>query len=114
MKSWFKKHILDVFRDSKGECLFITLFGIHIDFRQFYIYDDDPDKCWFLEFEIKDWIKKEEKRNAKRKNKIPISTYRKVPWYITIIKWNLLWFRYRKYFYFALGCLLGYLLGVII
>lgn len=111
-KSWFEKHILYVSRTSNGDCDYLYLFGEHIDFRQFYVYDDDPDKCWFLEWEVKDWAKKEEKRNARRKNKIPISTYRKIPWYKTIIKWRSLWSRFKFFRGFAFGCLLGYLLGV--
>lgn len=111
MKNWFARNF-EVDRDGNGDCYAIKLFGLRMDFRQFYVEPDDKDKCWFLEFEVEEIMKYEKERNKRRKVKRPLPVFRKIPWIKTILKWHSIWYRSRIYIYSLVSGLLGFLIGV--
>lgn len=114
MKDWVKKYIFDSYWYD-NECHYIRLFGIMFDFRQWYVIKDGiNDNYWFNQYEVEYDIEEIKKKNAKRKNKLPIPNYEKLPWYKTLIRWNRTPHNIRSVIYFILGLLSGYLLGVIL
>lgn len=106
---WFKKNIFEAKYDLDDNCYAIRLFTIFIDFRNWFIDDEDNRDTpqWFLDSEIRSMNEFIEKRNKKRKNKVPIPTYSKIPWYVTITNWKSLYYRTRVFIYFFLGFILG-------
>jgi hypothetical protein len=105
---WFKKYIFEA-SYSDQDCYAIHLFTIFIDFRCWYKYDDleGDDGCYYFEEEILAHIKEVEKKNVRRKNKIPVPTYSRIPWYVTITNWRTLIVRTRSLRYLVIGLLLG-------
>ncbi len=112
--NWFKKNIFETYY-YKDECQYIYLFGIKFDFRQKYLYREDKlnENYRYLEYEVKEHIHEVEKKNARRKNKIPIPVYEKIPFYKTLITWSNIPNRIRSFIFFIVGILLGFLLGMV-
>lgn len=106
---WFKKNIFEA-KYVGQDCYAMRLFGVFIDFREWYRYDDIPDDgCYHLEDEILEYIKEVNKKNVRRKNKLPVPGYERIPWYVTIISWKSLYYKCRMPIYFSIGFILGFI-----
>ena len=106
-KEWFKKNIFEACYVDL-DCFGMKVFGIFFDFRCWYEWNDDLG-YYQSEEECKTHIKEVEKKNVKRKNKLPIPTYSRIPWYVTITDWKSLRYRSRKFGYFLVGFILGFI-----
>lgn len=114
MKNWFKKYVLDVARNSEDECTRIILFGLYIDFRNWFVDEKDSDGfegVWLTQEQVTEILKDEERRNSKRKNKISGTKFIKIPWYRTILEWSKFQYKLRIAFSILIGSLLGFLVG---
>jgi hypothetical protein len=115
VKEWFNKYVLDVQRDEDGDCERIILFGLYIDFRQYYLTKNtnkDLRNAWWTEEHVSKVRKDEEKKNKRRKNKLPLTEFVKIPWYRTILEWPTISDNFREGFRHLFVYLLGLLTGI--
>ena len=110
---WFKDNILRISRDKNGDTRSINIFGKLIDFNRYYNIHNVPDLMmsdFRTEEDLQEVLLDYEKKNKKRKNKLPEITYTAIPWYTSIIIFD----EWKDVFSVFIGFSIGFVLRSLI